>query len=138
MCICVPNGTCLVTNTSQTRRTGSVSFMLKAQGEHARHDLCGGQKRVGRTDALLALQDVDDATGGVARSGCAISPWMRSTNLKISVLAGTVDAATLVRLTGAVGDSRRAFGTGGPRFGAGRGQARLEVEPAKPAASDKS
>jgi len=31
--------------------------MLKAQGEHARHDLCGGQKRVGRTDALLALQD---------------------------------------------------------------------------------
>jgi hypothetical protein len=99
-----PNGTSVVANTPQARRTGSATFTLDAK-ETARAPSAAPARAIGGIDALIALQGVEDPTErrrrAVKRGSSALDAL---DELKLGLLAGTLDTATLVRLKNAVGD----------------------------------
>jgi Class II flagellar assembly regulator len=109
-----PNGTAAIANTPTARRSSSGSFSL-SEGEASRPASgAAGLKTIGGIDALIALQGIEDPTErrrrAVARGRTALDAL---DELKIGLLSGTLDPATLNRLRAAAsglkdgsGDSR--------------------------------
>jgi class II flagellar assembly regulator FliX len=134
-----PNGPGVVSNTSQTRRTGPSTFTLDAKDNTRPASSAGAAKSLGGIDALLALQGVEDATErrrrAVRRGNLALDAL---DELKLSLLAGTLDTAMLVRLKGAVGDLAERSGEPGLDSVLAEISLRLEVELAKLGAPERA
>src|SRR5215510_9434540 len=98
-----PNGTSVVGNASQARRTGGGTFSLDQPDEARPSTSTSSMRTIGGIDALLALQGVEDATErrrrAVKRGRTALDAL---DELKLGLLAGTLDTATLTRLKAAV------------------------------------
>lgn len=127
-----PNGTGVVANTPQTRRTGAGTFTLDTKDNARPAGSTAASRNVGGIDALLALQGVEDATErrrrAVRRGRVALDAL---DELKIGLLAGTLDTATLVRLKSAVADLGEASGNGALDTVLAEISLRVEVELAK-------
>jgi hypothetical protein len=100
-----PNGTSVVANAPQARRSGAGTFALDTK-EPARGAVAPpAAKTIGSIDALIALQGVDNATErrrrAVRRGRLALDAL---DELKIGLLAGSLDTAALARLKSAVTD----------------------------------
>jgi len=100
-----PNGTGVVANAPQVRRSGTSAFSLD-QGDAARPAASApGLRTVGGIDALIALQGVEDPVErrrrAVRRGRSALDALDA---LKLGLLAGSLDGAALARLKGVVAD----------------------------------
>ena len=126
-----PNGTGVVANARQVRRTEASTFALESQ-ETARASGAALARAIGGIDALIALQGVEDPTErrrrAVKRGNSALDAL---DELKLGLLAGTLDTATLVRLKNAVGDLTELSGDSSLDSVLAEISLRLEVELAK-------
>ena len=126
-----PNGTGVVSNTSQTRRTGSGTFTLD-EPDSARPSGTAPVRSLGSIDALIALQGVDDRTErrrrAVKRGRVALDAL---DELKLGLLGGTLDTAALARLKSAVTDLKQESGNAGLDGVLAEISLRVEVELAK-------
>jgi len=106
-----PNGTSVVANAPQARRSGPSAFALDAKEPARPTGAPPAAKTIGSIDALIALQGVEDATErrrrAVKRGRVALDALDA---LKLSLLAGNLDMATLARLKSAVVDLTEATG----------------------------
>jgi hypothetical protein len=109
-----PNGAVSVGNSagSSARRTSGAGFSLPADAEESRGTTSSAPARqLGGIDALIALQGVEDPT---ERRRRAVKKGFRALDaldeLKIGLLAGTLNPATLLRLKAAAGDMKTESG----------------------------
>lgn len=100
-----PNGTSMVGSAAQARRTGTGTFSLDQAEESRPSKSTSSLRTIGGIDALIALQGVEDPTErrrrAVKRGRMALDAL---DELKLGLLAGTLDTATLARLKTAVTD----------------------------------
>jgi hypothetical protein len=100
-----PNGTSVVANAPQARRSGAGTFALDAKEPARPAGAPPAAKTIGSIDALIALQGVEDATErrrrAVKRGRVALDTLDA---LKLSLLAGALDTAMLATLKSAVAD----------------------------------
>jgi hypothetical protein len=97
-----PNGTGAATSTSTTRRTSSGTFSLTEQEATHSPAPTTAPRALAGIDALIALQGIEDPTERrrrtVRRGRTALDAL---DELKLGLLAGTLDPATLSRLRSA-------------------------------------
>jgi Class II flagellar assembly regulator len=127
-----PNGTSVVANAPQARRSGASTFALDNKEPARPTGAAQAAKTIGGIDALMALQGVEDATErrrrAVKRGRLALDAL---DELKIGLLAGTLDMAALARLKGAVADLTEVSGDGTLDAVLAEISLRVEVELAK-------
>jgi hypothetical protein len=120
------------TPTSGARRTGSSGFSLPDATSTAETRPAAAPKAVGNIDALMALQGVEDPTErrkrAVRRGRSALDVL---DELKIGLLAGTLDGATVQRLRTAASELKAASGDPGLDQVLAEIELRVEVELAK-------
>jgi hypothetical protein len=128
-----PNGTTLGSPASNTRRTSSTGFSLPdtpATPEETRS--AAPPKAAGNIDALLAMQGVEDPTErrkrSVARGRGALDVL---DDLKLGLLAGNLDTATMNRLREAAANLKSSSGDPGLDAVLSEIELRVEVELAK-------
>jgi hypothetical protein len=128
-----PNGTTLGSPASNTRRTSSTGFSLPdtpATPEETRS--AAPPKAAGNIDALLAMQGVEDPTErrkrSVARGRGALDVL---DDLKLGLLAGNLDTATMNRLRDAAANLKASSGDPGLDVVLAEIELRVEVELAK-------
>jgi len=128
-----PNGTTLGTPASSARRTSSSSFSLPEQAtvpEETRS--AAAPKAAGNIDALLAMQGVEDPTErrkrSVARGRGALDVL---DDLKLGLLSGNLDGATMNRLRDAAANLKSSSGDPGLDAVLSEIELRVEVELAK-------
>jgi Class II flagellar assembly regulator len=128
-----PNGTTLGSPASNTRRTSSTGFSLPetpATPEETRS--AAPPKAAGSIDALLAMQGVEDPTErrkrSVARGRGALDVL---DDLKIGLLSGNLDTATMNRLRDAAANLKTSSGDPGLDAVLSEIELRVEVELAK-------
>jgi len=97
-----PNGTTAVTSTPNARRTSTGTFSLdEEQAPHA-PAATSSPRTVGGIDALIALQGIEDPVERrrrtIRRGRTALDAL---DELKLGLLAGTLDAGTLGKLKSA-------------------------------------
>lgn len=94
-----PNGAALASKPAGTRRVATGTFALDEQDGTRQAAPAGSLRAISTVDALLALQGVEDPTQrrkrAVARGRNALDAL---DSLKIGLLDGSVDRATLNRL----------------------------------------
>jgi Class II flagellar assembly regulator len=122
-----PNGTNAAGGAPQARRTGTSSFTL-SQPDAARPAAAARpSNNIGGIDALLALQGLEDSTErrrrAVKRGRGALDAL---DDLKLALLAGSLDAGALARLGTMVTDL--ADGSGDPALDNVLAEIRLRVE----------
>jgi class II flagellar assembly regulator FliX len=127
-----PNGTSVVANAPQARRSGASTFALENREPARPAGAPPTAKTIGSIDALLALQGVEDAT---ARRRRAVKHGRRALDaletLKLSLLAGSLDTATLASLKTAAADLAENTGDRGLDAVMAEINLRVEVELAK-------
>jgi class II flagellar assembly regulator FliX len=127
-----PSGTSGVTNTRETRRSASQSFSLDTPDASQAARTATAPTMIGGIDALLALQGVEEPTErrrrAVKRGRLALDAL---DELKLGLLAGTLDTAALVRLRSAVADLKDGSGDSGLDAVLAEISLRVEVEVAK-------
>jgi hypothetical protein len=128
-----PNGTTLGSPASNTRRTSSTGFSLPdtpATPEETRS--AAPPKAAGNIDALLAMQGVEDPTErrkrSVARGRGALDVL---DDLKLGLLSGNLDTATMNRLRDAAANLKSSSGDPGLDAVLAEIELRVEVELAK-------
>ena len=128
-----PNGTTPGSPASNTRRTGSTGFALPnapASPEEIRSS--APPKAAAGIDALLAMQGVEDPTErrkrSVARGRGALDVL---DDLKLGLLAGNLDTATMNRLRDAAANLKSSSGDPGLDAVLAEIELRVEVELAK-------
>ena len=128
-----PNGTTLGSPVSSTRRTSSTGFALPdtpATPEETRS--AAAPRAAGNIDALLALQGIEDPTErrkrSVARGRGALDVL---DDLKLGLLSGSLDTATMNRLRAAAADLKSSSGDPGLDSVLSEIELRVEVELAK-------
>ncbi|MFL6792275.1 MAG: flagellar assembly protein FliX [Bradyrhizobium sp.] len=129
-----PNGTTLGSPASNARRTGSTGFSLPdttAAPEEARS--AAAPKSAGNIDALLALQGVGEDPAerrkrSVQRGRGALDVL---DELKIGLLAGNLETATVSRLRDAAANLKASSGDAGLDAVLSEIELRVEVELAK-------
>ena len=128
-----PNGTTLGSPASNTRRTSSTGFSLPdapATPEETRS--AAPPKAAGNIDALLAMQGVEDPTErrkrSVARGRGALDVL---DELKLGLLSGNLDTATMNRLRDAAANLKSSSGDPGLDAVLSEIELRVEVELAK-------
>jgi len=128
-----PNGTTLGTPTSSTRRTSSTGFSLPdttTASEEVRS--ASAPKSAANIDGLLALQGVEDPTErrkrSVARGKGALDVL---DDLKLGLLSGNLDTATMNRLRDAAANLKASSGDPGLDAVLSEIELRVEVELAK-------
>jgi len=131
-----PNGTAAVASAPAARRSSSGTFSL-SEGETSRPSSSAASLRtVGGIDALIALQGIEDPTErrrrALARGRTALDAL---DELKIGLLSGALDSATLGRLKTAAAGLKD--GSGDSRLDGvlSEIELRVEVEIAKMGAS---
>ena len=128
-----PNGARLGSPASSTRRTSSTGFSLPdtpSSPEEVRSS--AAPKSAGSIDALLALQGVEDPVErrkrSVQRGKGALDVL---DDLKIGLLSGNLDAATVSRLRDAAANLKSSSGDAGLDAVLSEIELRVEVELAK-------
>lgn len=131
-----PNGTADIASAPTARRSSSGSFSL-SEGEASRPSSSASSLRtIGGIDALIALQGIEDPTErrrrALARGRTALDAL---DELKIGLLSGSLDSATLGRLKSAASGLKD--GSGDSRLDGvlSEIELRVEVEIAKMGAS---
>ncbi|QPF82842.1 flagellar assembly protein FliX [Bradyrhizobium genosp. L] len=128
-----PNGTTIGTSTSSTRRTSSSGFSLPdAASAQDEVRATTAPKATASLDALMALQGIEDPTErrkrSVARGKGALDVL---DDLKLGLLSGNFDAATVSRLRTAAANLKESSGDPGLDAVLGEIELRVEVELAK-------
>jgi Class II flagellar assembly regulator len=127
-----PNGTSVIANAPQARRSGAGTFALDNKEPARPTGAAPAARTIGGIDALMALQGVEDSTErrrrAVKRGRLALDAL---DELKIGLLAGTLDMAALARLKGAVADLTEVTGDGTLDAVLAEISLRVEVELAK-------
>jgi Class II flagellar assembly regulator len=123
-----PNGTTLGTPASSTRRASSTGFSLPEPSTLADEvRSAAAPKAAGTIDALLALQGVEDPVErrkrSVARGRGALDVL---DELKIGLLAGSLEASTVARLRDAAASLKSS--SGDPRLDSLLSEIELRVE----------
>jgi hypothetical protein len=122
-----PNGTSVAANTSQPRRAGASSFTLSHADATRPAAPARPSNHIGGIDALLALQGLDDPAErrrrAVKRGRGALDAL---DDLKLALLAGSLDAGALARLTSTVAEL--ADDSGDPALDNVLAEIRLRVE----------
>jgi hypothetical protein len=100
-----PNGTALATAPAAPRRSSGGTFSLSETDAPHAQSAAVALRTLGGIDALIALQGVEDP---VERRRRAVKHGRRALDaldeLKLGLLAGTLDQATLLRLKSAATD----------------------------------
>src|SRR5579872_960633 len=106
-----PSGTSIGTPAANTRRQAGNSFSLPEASAAAESRPAAAPKSVANIDALLALQGVEDPTErrkrAVRRGRSALDVLDA---LKLGLLAGSLDAATVQRLRSAASELKSSSG----------------------------
>lgn len=127
-----PNATTFNTPATSTRRTGSSSFTLPETSETTESRGAAAPRSVSGIDALLALQGVEDPVEkrkrSVKRGKTALDVL---DDLKLGLLSGSLDAATVARLRAAAADLKSSSGDPGLDAVLAEIELRVEVELAK-------
>lgn len=127
-----PNGTALATQRAGTRRAAAGTFSVGGQGSPRTAAGAGSLRAISTLDALIALQEVGDATErrrrAVAKGRNALDVLDK---LKLLMLDGSVDRATLARLKVAADGLTEASGDPGLDQVMGEIDLRVAVELAK-------
>ncbi len=128
-----PNGTTLGSPAGSTRRASSSGFSLpEAPVAPDEPRSAAAPKAAGNIDALLAMQGVEDPTErrkrSVARGKGALDVL---DDLKIGLLSGNLDAATMHRLRDAAAHLKTSSGDPGLDAVLSEIELRVEVELAK-------
>ncbi len=127
-----PNGTTFGAPASNARRTSSTGFSLPDSAETTETRSTAAPKTVGNIDALLALQGVEDPLErrkrSVKRGKTALDVL---DDLKIGLLAGSLDTSTVQRLRTAAADLKTTSGDPGLDAVLSEIELRVEVELAK-------
>jgi Class II flagellar assembly regulator len=127
-----PNGTNVTASTPQARRAGASSFTLSHADGARPAAAARPASSIGSIDALLALQGVEDPSErrrrAVKRGRGALDAL---DELKLGMLAGSLDAGALARLKGMVGELGDVSGDLGLDNVLAEIRLRVEVELAK-------
>jgi Class II flagellar assembly regulator len=127
-----PNGTGVVANASQARRTSGGTFSLDQADASRPSASTLPMRSIGGIDALMALQGVEDATErrrrAVKRGRTALDAL---DELKLGFLAGALDTSALARLKTAIADLADGSGDKGLDGVLAEIGLRVEVELAK-------
>lgn len=127
-----PNGASIGQPSSATRRTGATGFSLPDTAATPGTRAATAPKAASNIDALLALQGIEDPTErrkrSVARGRGALDVL---DELKIGLLAGSFDTATVGRLRAAAADLKSSSGDAGLDLVLSEIELRVEVELAK-------
>jgi len=127
-----PNATTFNTPASTTRRTSSTGFSLPEPTETSEARTSAAPRSVSGIDALLAMQGVEDAVEkrkrSVRRGKSALDVL---DDLKLGLLSGALDNATVARLRAAAADLKSSSGDPGLDAVLAEIELRVEVELAK-------
>ena len=128
-----PNGTALGTPASSIKRTGSSTFALPDTTSTQETRATAAPKATANIDALLALQGIEEdpverRRRGVKRGRGALDVLDQ---LKLGLLSGNLDAATIGRLREAAADLKASSGDPGLDAVLSEIELRVEVELAK-------
>ncbi|WP_027526332.1 flagellar assembly protein FliX [Bradyrhizobium sp. Ec3.3] len=128
-----PNGTTLGAPASQTRRTGSGTFVLPDTSSAQETKSASAPKAAANIDALLALQGIEEdpverRKRSVARGKTALDVLH---DLKMGLLSGNLDASTVMRLRDAAANLKSSSGDPGLDAVLSEIELRVEVELAK-------
>jgi hypothetical protein len=127
-----PNGTTPATSSTNARRSSSSSFSLPSSSETSDNRPAAAPVGVSSIDALLALQGVEDPT---ERRKRAVKRGRDALNvlddLKIGLLSGSLDSATVQRLRAAATELKTNSGDEGLDSVLAEIELRVEVELAK-------
>lgn len=131
-----PNGTTGPGPAGPARRTSSTAFSLPDSSSASETKASTAPRGVAGIDALMALQGVEDATErrkrAVSRGRSALDVL---DELKIGLLAGSLDQTTVQRLRNAAAELKSASGEPGLDQVLAEIELRVEVELAKVAAA---
>ncbi len=128
-----PNGTPLGTPAKEARRTSSGTFVLPDTSSAQEARAASAPKAAANIDALLALQGVEEdpverRKRSVARGRTALDVL---DDLKLGLLAGNLDTATVMRLRDAAANLKSSSGDPGLDAVLSEIELRVEVELAK-------
>lgn len=128
-----PNGTTLGTPASQTRRTGSGTFVLPDAASAQETRSAAAPKASANIDALLALQGIEEdpverRKRSIVRGRTALDVL---DDLKMGLLSGNLDASTVMRLRDAAANLKSSSGDPGLDSVLSEIELRVEVELAK-------
>jgi len=128
-----PNGTSFTAPSTGARRTASPGFSLDEAGESSEAKAATAPRQAAGIDALLALQGIEEdptqrRRRSVARGKTALDLL---DNLKIGLLAGSLDSSTVSRLRVAASDLKMTSGDPGLDQVLSEIELRVEVELAK-------
>jgi hypothetical protein len=128
-----PNGVSVGTPASGPRRSGSTTFSLGETTTVAENRPATAPRAAGGIDALLAMQGVEEDPAerrkrSVARGRTALDVL---DDLKIGLLAGSLDSSTVARLRTAAADLKSTSGDAGLDQVLAEIELRVEVELAK-------
>ena len=123
-----PNGTTLGTPANQARRTGSGTFVLPDTSSAQETRSAAAPKAATNIDGLLALQAVERRKRSVTRGRTALDVL---DDLKMGLLAGNLDASTVMRLRDAAANLKSSSGDPGLDAVLSEIELRVEVELAK-------
>ena len=129
-----PNGTTLGTQTSSVRRTSSGGFSLPEDAASATESRAtAAPKQAAGIDALLALQGIEEDP--IQRRKRSVQRGKRALDvlddLKIGLLSGNLDGATVNRLRDAAANLKSSSGDPGLDSVLSEIELRVEVELAK-------
>jgi hypothetical protein len=106
-----PNGTALASSPTVARRSGAGTFSLSEGNAPQAQAPAVALRTLGGIDALIALQGVEDA---VERRRRAVKHGRRALDaldeLKLGLLSGALDQATLLRLKAVAADLKDGSG----------------------------
>jgi hypothetical protein len=106
-----PNGTALTTTPAAPRRAPSGTFTLSEADAPQAQNPAVALRTLGGIDALIALQGVEDPA---ERRKRAVKQGRRALDaldeLKLGLLAGALDQATMLRLKAVAGDLKDTSG----------------------------
>ena len=106
-----PNGTAIVSTPGAARRPAAGTFTLTEGNAPQPQSAAVALRTVGGIDALIALQGIEDAT---ERKRRAVKHGRRALDaldeLKLGLLAGTLDQGTLLRLKAVAADLKDGSG----------------------------
>jgi Class II flagellar assembly regulator len=127
-----PNGTALASGPSVSRRPSGGGFSLSETSQPQAQNAAVALRTLGGIDALIALQGIEDP---LERRHRAVKHGRRALDaldeLKIGLLAGTLDQGTLLRLKAVAADLKDGSGDAGLDQVLGEIDLRVAVELAK-------
>ena len=127
-----PNGTSLATTPPPARRASGGTFTVSEPASQQSQTSAVALRTLGGIDALIALQGVEDP---IERRRRVVKHGRRALDaldeVKLGLLAGTLDQATMLRLKAVAADLKEGSGDAGLDSVLAEIDLRVEVELAK-------